>query len=557
VRTLRLLGALALLLVPVLPGAGAPARAQTPLPLKHTPGPTTSAIDAADLMTRLYILADDSMQGRRAGENGNLKGTAYIEREVRRLGLRPAGDDGGYFQNVPLVRRSVADRSSLDVDGKTLNIWTDFTPLPGRGVARPIDGTQVIFGGDVAHPGISAAQVAGKLVLLNSSGMAGLFRMRLGPDSPLGGAAGIGIIGTEAPPAGLIEQIRRPSVTMAAAGAPVPQMLLVSAQAAELLLGAAPASVQTGAAGKTVHGQIVYDESPAPARNVVAILQGNDPKLRGQYVAIGAHNDHLGMSRPIDHDSIRAWNTVMRPMGADSRVNAPPAPEQQARITAVFDSLRKLDPDRPDSVFNGADDDGSGSVALLEVAERFATDKARPRRSILFVWHTGEELGLLGSRWFTDHPSVARDSIVAQLNMDMVGRGKAGDVPGGGPNYLQLVGSRRLSTELGDIVEAVNKSEAQPLAFDYQFDANGESHNIYCRSDHYMYARFGIPITFFTTGLHPDYHQVTDEPEYIDYPHMAHVAQLVHDVAVRVADLDHRPVVDKPKPADPNAPCRQ
>jgi hypothetical protein len=140
--------------------------------------------------------------------------------------------------------------------------------------------------------------------------------------------------------------------------------------------------------------------------------------------------------------------------------------------------------------------------------------------------------------------------------MDMVGRGKADDVAGGGPDYLLLVGSRRLSTELGDIVEAVNKTEPRPFRFDYQYDAKGESHNIYCRSDHAEYARFGIPITFFTTGLHRDYHQVTDEPEYIDYPHMAAVAQLVHDVAVRVADLDHRPLVDKPKP-DPTAPCRQ
>ena len=160
---------------------------------------------------------------------------------------------------------------------------------------------------------------------------------------------------------------------------------------------------------------------------------------------------------------------------------------------------------------------------------------------------------------------MPRDSIVAQLNMDMVGRGAASDETGrtrdgaplhGGPRYLQLVGSRRLSTELGDLVERVNTAGRHDLVFDYSIDADGHPANIYCRSDHYEYARYGIPITFFTTGLHSDYHQVTDEPEYIDYAHMARVASLVEDIALHVADLDHRVMVDHPKP-DPNTPCRQ
>src|SRR5207248_541162 len=125
------------------------------------------------------------------------------------------------------------------------------------------------------------------------------------------------------------------------------------------------------------------------------------------------------------------------------------------------------------------------------------------------------------------------------------------------PNYLQLVGSRRLSTELGDIVEQVNKTERSPFVFDYAMDADGHPQRIYCRSDHYNYARYGIPITFFTTGGHADYHQVTDEAQYIQYPHMARVAQLVYDIGLKVANLDHRVVVDKPKPASPFAACVQ
>ena len=180
----------------------------------------------------------------------------------------------------------------------------------------------------------------------------------------------------------------------------------------------------------------------------------------------------------------------------------------------------------------------------------------KPKRSILLVWHTGEEKGLLGSKWFTEHPTVPLAQIVAQLNIDMVGRGGAEDIAGGGPDYLQLIGSRRVSTELGDLIEAINKESPRPFKFDYQFDVNGHPERIYCRSDHYMYARYGIPITFFTTGQEPDYHQVTDEPQYIDYEHMSRVASFIRDIAVRVADLDHRPKVDKPV-GDPAAPCVQ
>ncbi|HEX2718477.1 MAG TPA: M20/M25/M40 family metallo-hydrolase [Gemmatimonadaceae bacterium] len=218
-----------------------------------------------------------------------------------------------------------------------------------------------------------------------------------------------------------------------------------------------------------------------------------------------------------------------------------------------------------DSIFNGADDDGSGSMALLEIAEAMARSSSKPRRSVILVWHVAEELGLFGAEYFTDHPTVPRDSIVAQLNMDMIGRGGAEDVTGatkdgalihGGPGYVQVVGSRRLSTELGDLAERVNTEGGFALRFDYSIDANGHPANIYCRSDHYMYARYGIPVAFFTTGGHADYHQVTDEPQLIDYQRLETVARFVRALGERVANLDHRLVVDKPKP-DPRGRCIQ
>jgi Zn-dependent M28 family amino/carboxypeptidase len=315
-------------------------------------------------------------------------------------------------------------------------------------------------------------------------------------------------------------------------------------------------TLKTGATGKAVSGGFTYRETLAPgARNVIAILPGSDPALRGQYVAVGAHSDHVGIGQPVDHDSLYAFYHIVRPEGADDG-NKPATPQDWPKVKSLLDSLRRVHSARTDSIYNGADDDASGSMGMLEVAEAFATAKEKPKRSILFVWHVGEELGMLGSGYYTDHPTVPRDSIVAQINVDMIGRGPKALAPGGGTGDLQIIGSRRLSTELGDIVDAEGKKFTPAFKYDYQYDANGHPGQYYCRSDHYMYARYGIPIVFFSTGGHPEYHQVTDEPQYIDYDGLARVSQLVYNTATRVANLNHRLRVDKPKP-DPKGNCVQ
>ena len=553
------LGALAL-----LPAAQLlPAQAAAPLPLKYVARPTSAAITAGDLMSRLYVFADDSMIGRVAGTEGHMKGTAYIAAQVKKMGLLPAGDDGTYFQNVPFIARRFAASTMLTVDGGALAGYTDLVALPFRGAgARPLDGAQAIYGGmlgDSAHA-LTAAQAAGKIVVLTMPALPA----RIPPN--LSGAAAIATVVGDQFTAPQLVQARIATMTLhPAPDAPlVAPMLWITSRAAQTLMGAPLAGLAVGTLGKTVHGNLQYTVTDAPTRNVVAILPGTDKRVRGEYVAIGAHSDHIGYraAGAVDHDSLHAAGRL-RWLASENPSGAPRTPEQQAdlraRLAAIHvdvDSMHAAHPARRDSINNGADDDGSGTVTVLEVAEAFAKGKVKPKRSLLFVWHTGEEKGLLGSRYFTDHPTVPRDSIVAQINIDMVGRGAAGDLAAGGPTYLQLVGSRRLSTELGDLTEAVNRTEPKPFTFDYAFDANGHPDNIYCRSDHYNYARYGIPVVFMTTGLHGDYHQVTDEPQYIDYPHMARVGKFVFDLANRVADLDHRPVVDKPKP-DPMGSCRQ
>jgi hypothetical protein len=356
-----------------------------------------------------------------------------------------------------------------------------------------------------------------------------------------------------------------PAGTMRLVTEPVPLTITATSKLGEALLGMSPASATKGVAVRPFTLDIRFKETEKPGRNVVAVLPGSDAKLRGQYVAIGAHNDHVGWSsNPAEHDSVKAFKQVVQPQGADSP-NRQPNADEVTRIRTLTDSLRQIYPPRPDSIYNGADDDASGSMTVLEIAEAFAAAREKPKRSVLFVWHTGEEAGLWGANHFTANPSVPRDSIVAQLNMDMVGRGAADDITGenkeggllkGGPGYVQLIGARRLSTELGDLIEAVNTEQQLGLRFDYAMDANGHPQNIYCRSDHYEYAKYGIPIVFFTTGGHSDYHQVTDEPQYLDYSRMAQVARLVHAAAVRIGNLDHRLAVDKPKP-DPKGQCVQ
>jgi Peptidase family M28 len=544
-------------------------------PEKHAPRSTTAAITQNDLMTRLYIFADDSMMGRQVGRVGNMKGTAYIARELQRLGVQPAGDNGTYFQELPASVNRFTD-AKLSVDGADLRFNTDFTATPGPVAPKPVGTVQVVFGGvqgDTVNT-ITAEQANGKFVVVlpaqftggrgNRGGGGGRGGAPARPN-PLAGAAAVAVVNLDNLSPAAIAAVNTPeraTVTLGRGGAtgppaqPQATFRLTSAAAAKLFGGKAVNTLTAGAAGGTVTAELTHSSTPKGewARNVVGIVPGSDPKLNGQYVAIGAHPDHVGFNNnPVDHDSAFAAlhaAMLMSIVGRDTIREL--TPEQRASIRINVDSLRKIRPARRDSISNGADDDGSGSMAVLEIAEAIARMQTKPRRSILFVWHNGEESGLQGSRFFTENPTVPKDSIVAQINIDMIGRGRAEDVPGGGPNYLGVVGSNRLSAELGSMVAAVNKRQKTPFQLDYRMDEDvtrtfGSAYNnIYGRSDHANYARIGIPIAFFFTGLHGDYHRVTDEPQYIDYPHYTRITNYIRELLVEVANRDKRPSLDKP-----------
>jgi hypothetical protein len=543
-----------------------------PLPRTHTPEPTVAAITAGDLMTRLYIYAADSMMGRETGTPGHVKATNYIAGQLKLLGLKPAGDKGTYFQNLPVVLRSLDPKSTITVNGKTYVAGRDFIATAGRG-GGPI-GTvrpgEVIYNAHAADTvgALTVSQVAGKIVLNRAvvvpgggrGGFAGGGRGGAGARmNPLDSALGVVTIVDSITTTQMNSALNPSNKGVVFTGIPdapaVAPTITITKALAEVLLGMSLDEAKRGTVGKTMTANLKFIQTPMPARNVVAILPGSDAKLRGEYVAIGAHNDHVGYAAvALDHDSVRLYNAALRTQGMEGQSHKA-TPEEAELLHTLLDSLHKVNGVRLDSINNGADDDGSGSVTLLEIAEAFAKAPAKPKRSILFIWHVAEEKGLWGSDFFTRYPTVPRDSIVAQLNMDMVGRGKAEDIPDGGPNYVEPVGWRKISTQLGDMAEKVNMTEKIPFKFDLQYDAPNQANNIYCRSDHANYARFGIPIVYFTTGLHRDYHQVTDEPQYIDYSHMASVGQYMFDLAVTVADMDHRPVVDGNRPKDPFARC--
>jgi hypothetical protein len=545
-------------------------------PSTRQPTPTTPAITAEDLQSRIYGFAADSMQGRLMGTPGNAMGAEHIAAELRRLGLEPAGENGTFFQTLPWMDRALDETVTIRAGGRTFRAWTDFVPRDQGMGERSIDGVPVVYGGDFADSAarLAPAQAAGKLVIVTFSGDVPGNPPRT-PNRNLvnawyAGAAGIAVVAREEFPEATVEGYRQPSnVLLGGDVQPAPAYLYVTRAMAEALLGRPLAGATPGTAGTAVSGSARWVNAPSkvPARNVVAILRGSDPRLRNTYVAIGAHNDHVGVGQPVAHDSVYIVNHLFRLQGADAG-DPEVTGERVAQVNAALAEIRRRTNGasaRLDSVYNGADDDGSGSMGVLEIAEYLAGRPERPKRSILFIWHVGEELGLFGSGYFTDHPTVPRDSIVAELNVDMIGRGTADDITGvtldgapihGGPDYLQVIGSRRLSTQLGDWTELENREGRHGLVFDYALDANGHPQNIYCRSDHYMYARYGIPIAFFTTGGHADYHQVTDEPQFLDYPHYARVTRFIAALGLRVANAEVRPAVDQPRP-DPRGRCRQ
>ena len=580
-------------------------------PFKWTPRPTSAEITADDLRSRLYAFADDSMLGRRIGEPGNVKGTDYIAKEFARLGLKPGGDNGSWYQELPWGPLGFDRTASRLVAGRALAGGTDWIPVTP--VANAIGGraeftnVQTVFagrwgdtvaldpqvfrgkvavfiggpmatggsgGGRAAAPpqscdalpdrfGAAAAAIADAARAGRAGGRGGRGGGRgnaaadtMDARATTAGAVAMLFIGLESTSPTTVRnafatRMGMEPVPVAGARVDLPAAV-ISGAVGTRLFGRNAGELPVGTVGQSVSGawNDAWRKGTVPARNVIAILPGSDPARATEYVLLGAHNDHTGINASAyDHDSLRAVNTITRRQGANDPVCIPNA-DQQRRIDSLIAHARSIRPPRRDSIMNGADDDGSGSMLMVEVAERFAKEK--PARSIIFISHQGEEGGLRGSRWFVDHPTVPLENIVAAHNMDMVGKGRVTEVKYGGPSSVQMLGARRLSREFGDIIDSVNAVRTETMAIDRSWDATSNPMNRFCRSDQVNYVRKNVPVVYISLGYTMDYHQVTDEPQYIDYDHMARLGRFVYDIMSAIAVRKDRPVIAGNDPAYPS-----
>jgi hypothetical protein len=531
----------------------------------------TGPIESTALKEWLTYVASDELQGRQVYTEGLGLAAAYIADHLKEWRVKPIGDDGSYFQTVKVVSVKTTSRSSVtaEVNGQTR------TFKDGEGVtfSRNMGGKQTIAVDRIVFAGyglqIPALQVddyaqldpTGKIVVwLGSQGpksvgpeqrrlLSSAARSRLavekgaaavlappgglgfgaafgrGGQAPAGGGRGGAQIDADFTTAQRYDRPTAPIVTVQDefldflfSGSDVKYAELKERVAKQEPL--APFALKNARVTIDVDADYVVVNTRL-TRNVVGVVEGSDPKLKDTYVAFGAHYDHIGYQQAPAG-------------GGRGGTNAGGCPGQ-SRPT----------PRDGDVVNNGADDDGSGTVTLMGVARAFAQGQ-RPKRSLLFVWHTAEESGLLGSRYNADFPVVPIDKIVAQLNVDMVGRNRCDQESEA--NTVYLVGSDRISTELHNVSEDANSSLPKPMMLDYELNDPADPESIYTRSDHYSYALKGIPIIFYTTGLHRDYHYVTDEIDKIEWDKMARIAQLVYSTGQRVANLDHAPVRDNKGP---------
>jgi hypothetical protein len=541
----------------------APLAAQKPAP----PQGGADSIQPGELTEWLSYIASDELQGREIFSEGLGLAAAYLADHLKEWGVQPGGDNGSYFQTVKVLGVRSASKASVTVNVKgqtrTFKDGEGIIFPKNMGARQTIDGDRIQFVGyglQVPAAGIddyANVDPKGKIVIYLGQGpktlpqgSSRLLNARARRAVEKGATAVIGVAGTtyggrrrtgaaaqgtdftgkEADDFTTVQRYDLPVAPALTAGDEFFEFLFSGSDFSYADLEAKASRQEPLPVGmlKGVRISITVDADYTVVRtrltrNVVGIVPGTDRALKDTYVAFGAHYDHIGYAETS--------GPVARGFGPGSAGGC----TGQTRDT----------PRAGDTINNGADDDGSGTVALMALAKAFALGP-RPKRSLLFMWHSGEESGLYGSRYNADFPIVPLDRIAAQLNIDMIGRNRC-DEPSE-ENTVYVVGSDRISTELHNLDEEANASLAVPLKLDYELNDPADPESIYTRSDHYSYASKGIPIIFYTTGLHRDYHYVTDEVSKIDFPKMAHVTQLVYATGMKVGNLDHVPVRDNKGP---------
>ena len=472
------------------------------------------SINPKDCKSWLSILASDEFGGRGTGRPGYEKAARYVAGKFESWGLEPFGDDGTFFQHVPYsITAPVAEKCWLalqDAEGKELHRLEYGKSFAGEIAASTDKELELVVVNAKDGKAFADVELKGKAVLLidrSDARARGFSRMtmslyrkspaamivvddKLAKASPssLGRVTFDGASGRRRQPR---QRPNRYAVTLETATA-----LLKKAGVDAAILESKEDQV-LDVPGK-IHAHVVVEKKKVFGANVVARLVGSDPQLKDEYIGIGSHLDHIGTN-------------------ARGVVN------------------------------NGADDDGSGTTGVLAVARAFTKNGQRPRRSILFMCFSGEEMGLLGSGYYVANPKVPNKQMVAELQMDMIGRneekvdrrtGEVTEKPEDNLNSLHLVGTKKLSDELHELCLDVNK---RFVGFDFEYDEEG----VFSRSDHANFAKKDIPIAFFFTGFHPQYHRPNDTVDRIDFPKLSRVAKLCYLIGFELAQRDTGPKVDR------------
>jgi Zn-dependent M28 family amino/carboxypeptidase len=456
------------------------------------------SIKNSDGKAFLSYLAGPECMGRGTGQPGFQKAADFIAARFKEFGLKPVGDDGTYFQNLTFWRSNFVDAGSeikFIGSGKSIPAGAAFRMTS---ISAPIDTTAVVVevtpAGD--ELGAEPEDLAKKIVVVKGDKISQRLRASIVRARP----AAILYITAATP---LPEYTIRRSAPSGDAPQRTPVGSISAQTASEMMAnldmketgrtGSSISTIRTSSDFVRLVAKVQSGEVKVP--NVVGLLEGSDPSLKAEIVGLGSHLDHLGVSGG--------------------------------------------------QVYWGADDDGSGSTALLQIVKAFATNPQKPKRSLLFMTFCGEEMGLVGSGYYADHPIFPHDKMIAELQMDMVGRNSVGaqngdqnriDVEAENRDTIRLVGSKRISTDLDRTISEMNRY----VNFKFKYDAE----DVYTRSDHYNFAKNGIPIAFLFTGFHPDYHQVTDTIEKINFDKISNTAKLFYLTAARLANTPDRPRKD-------------
>lgn len=463
--------------------------------------PTTGAVDVIkmeELKRDLYAMADDRFKGRESGTLDELKVSVWLAEQVRLAGLEPAGDDGTFFQFFSLQRTRLSSlNSSVTAGDRSYLIFKDALPMisAAASVAAP-----TVYIADFAA--IASLDLKDKIAVVPVSSQGinqnvsipgrRYFRsvyQKYAPALINKGVAAIILIGDEEAEknwnaiAPVLQRgnyrVDVPSAQQAVLSSAVPALWLHTSE--HDFFKTTP----------TVTIKLVIESFEYPSVNIVGKIPGTDAKLKKEYVLFSAHHDHDGIRSAVNNDSI----------------------------------------------YNGADDNASGSVALLGIARAFRKKPAR--RSALFVWHGAEERSMLGSRWFANFPSVPKADIAAVLNADMIGQNH--------PDSMALLGSQSPHKNSSDLVAAaLEANDAGPqFKLDVKWDKTDHPEGFYFRSDHMPYARVGIPAIFYTSLLHPIYHTPADEAKTINYPKLLKVTQWMYLTGWAIGNTTERPKVDE------------